>query len=77
VRNVYAQTAGIQNPTQVQYDVYQRELANGASVADITRKLAYSWEGHDAVRNVYARTAGIQNPTQVQYDVYQRELANG
>ncbi|WP_146926885.1 hypothetical protein [Asaia bogorensis] len=77
VRNVYAQTAGIQNPTQVQYDVYQRELANGANVADITRKLAYSWEGHDAVRNVYARTAGIQNPTQVQYDVYQRELANG
>ncbi|WP_336767894.1 endonuclease toxin domain-containing protein [Asaia bogorensis] len=77
VQAVYARTAGIQSPEQFQYDCYQGALANGASIADITRSIAYAWEGKNAVQAVYARTAGIQNPEQFQYDCYQGALANG
>ncbi len=77
VQAVYARTAGIQSPEQFQYDCYQGALANGASIADITRSIAYAWEGKNAVQAVYARTAGIQNPEQFQYDCYQEQLANG
>ncbi|WP_264884133.1 hypothetical protein, partial [Swaminathania salitolerans] len=67
----YERTAGIKNPTDFQFMVYQARLAKGADIADITRSIANSWEGHDAVKAVYERTAGIKNPTDFQFMVYQ------
>ncbi|GBQ15132.1 pesticin C-terminus-like muramidase [Swaminathania salitolerans] len=77
VKSVYERTAGIKNPTDFQFMVYQERLAKGADIADITRSIANSWEGHDAVKAVYERTAGIKSPTDFQFMVYQERLAKG